>query len=594
MKNWLLFSFLLTILAPAVWAAEKNNCDDAFLGVYSKPVSEEKAEILGLTNSYGHYVTRVLGNTAAESAGIRPFDYIYGLNEKTFEEEADLSDRLRDFRPGDEVDILIFRDQQPMRIPVVLTSRDQADYDSPSRKAFLGVSPAASNGPSAEGVQIKVHGNSVAEQIGLQDGDRITAINGFRVVDWQDVKTAIEMTPVESTIEVAYNRDGQPYNAAGLVGPEPRKRYAGYPCGNCPEESVAPSLGARVFLGIYLGEMNPEKAAKLGFENKYGIYVKKVIPQTAAERAGLQPFDYIYGIDEYRMGEEQSLGMVLSRYEPGQEAEILFIRQGKERSAATTFGRREEAMEDMDSDPCEEPFLGVRSNHRARAERGVGISVVSNSTASDMGLQDGDIITAINGYPLIDWSDLGTAVDNTKVGTPIKIEFKRGTETLTLSRNIQSKCDRKNNSGSQDFDFDFDYDYDEPDFGFDFNPEDRPPLRNVRVEMKPMTKDDAREVKEKFGLDMPVDNNLRISSLQLFPNPSNGMFNLKFNLPDQEDTSIRIFNSAGRLIYRYDLMDFQGEFQDGIDISQNGPGVYFLEVRQKNKTVTRKVILTKS
>ncbi|MEM1220930.1 MAG: hypothetical protein AAGH79_18560, partial [Bacteroidota bacterium] len=49
--------------------------------------------------------------------------------------------------------------------------------------------------------------------------------------------------------------------------------------------------GESAFLGVRSDDISREKAKKLGFSNYYGDYVTKVIKNTAAEKAGIQPND---------------------------------------------------------------------------------------------------------------------------------------------------------------------------------------------------------------------------------------------------------------------------------------------------------------
>ena len=115
-------------------------------------------------------------------------------------------------------------------------------------------------------------------------------------------------------------------------------------------------------------------------------------------------------------------------------------------------------------------------------------------------------------------------------------------------------------------------------------------MDRIQVSMEDMDENEAEEMRER-GVDMPLINNLTIENIQLFPNPNRGMFRLEFDLPQQGETSIRVFNSEARLIYSFDLGQYQGTFSDDIDISQNGPGAYFLEVRQGNTSMVKKVLL---
>jgi len=111
------------------------------------------------------------------------------------------------------------------------------------------------------------------------------------------------------------------------------------------------------------------------------------------------------------------------------------------------------------------------------------------------------------------------------------------------------------------------------------------------IKMEDVTKKEADDMKKKVGVDMPVINNLQIEKLNIFPNPNDGVFNLMFDLPNQGQTSIRIFNSTGSLIYQNDMQQFSGLFKDRIDISNRAKGIYFLAVEQDGKSITKKVIL---
>ena len=330
------------------------------------------------------------------------------------------------------------------------------------------------------------------------------------------------------------------------------------------------------FLGIQSTTISGDKARKLGFENAYGSYVTKVLPGTAAEAAGVQPFDYIYGIDALRTGEKQSLTAILRRFEPGDRVELYLVRDSRRLTLPATLGRRSD-VEPEGGDECDEPFFGVRQDHGYRPERGVGITVVPNSTAEAMGLQQGDVITAINGHPIIDWQDLSTAIDHTKVGQSLTVEYRRDGRQRQGSRPIGSRCDIAE---------DADYNFDDALYG-----DRRRKLSDVKVSLQDPGSEELRTLQARYGIDLSGANPLRIEELNLIPDASTGLFRLQFNLPQRGPTRIRLFNETGRQIYHYDLDSFSGAFSDEVDIAQNGIGSYFLEVRQNNRSAVRKIIL---
>jgi hypothetical protein len=70
----------------------------------------------------------------------------------------------------------------------------------------------------------------------------------------------------------------------------------------------------------------------------------------------------------------------------------------------------------------------------------------------------------------------------------------------------------------------------------------------------------------------------------VFPNPSNGKFNLKANT--QGEYFIRIYNLDGNLVMSRTL----GNSNEIIDLNGQSGGVYLLEVVADNKRYLRKLV----
>lgn len=80
-------------------------------------------------------------------------------------------------------------------------------------------------------------------------------------------------------------------------------------------------------------------------------------------------------------------------------------------------------------------------------------------------------------------------------------------------------------------------------------------------------------------------------NLEYYPNPGNGRFTLSFSLEKKGDTTVRIFDPAGKEVYAETLKDFSGEYLNRLDISQKGKGTYLLKITQDGKSVSRKVVV---
>lgn len=352
----------------------------------------------------------------------------------------------------------------------------------------------------------------------------------------------------------------------------------------------------RAFLGVNYTKLSKKKAKKLNIDNPYGSYVTGVVPNTAADKAGVEVFDYIYGIDEYRVGESQSMGRILSKYKAGDAATLHLIRKGNIKKLDLTFGRKSNTQATK-RNKCDDPFFGIQKSHKAPAKNGIRVSIVNHSTAKDLGLLNGDIITAINDYPMIDWEDISAAIHQLDVGETIKVTYERNGNKMQGSKAIKSYCDNQ-----RDRNKDFEVDSDENDFDFESKENEHRAGRSARIRtlkglditLTAISSAEANKMQTQHGIKIPTINTLSINALKLYPNPLKGMCRLSFDLPQSGHTSICIYNRQGRKIYEYELDDFSGTFIDEVDILQNGEGAYFLEIRQDGKSKSQKIILQKS
>ena len=554
----------------------------AYLGVKTNQISKNKAKILGFDNPHGSYISKVIGNTAAEKAGLQAFDYIIAINDQELSRDRKLGNILRKYDAGEEVSVHFYRQGKKMQKMVKLGSRGDRDYDSDEdeEEAFLGINKHKDNKNNDLGVKVNIINHSTAHEMGLMNGDLITHINGTKMVDWSDINTAINNLKPGEPITVNYQRAGNEFKKVGTI-----RSYKE------TNEIREEKKRNKAFLGINYSTLSKAKAKKLGFDNPYGSYVTSVIKNTAAEKAGVQAFDYIYGIDEYRAGESQSLGTILSKYSAGDEAELHLIRKSQIEKLAVTFGRKSD-KKSSNRDKCDDPFFGIQKSHKAPAENGIRVTIVKNSTAKELGLQNGDVIKKINGYKMVDWDDISAAINQLQVGDDITVDYERNGQAMKGTKPIKSYCDTK---GKNQLNFDQNW-----DFSFNWDDDDDRPRRaemrdisGIEVEMQDMSKEELEQMRNQHGVEMPTVNNLKIEALQLYPNPNEGLFNLSFELPEREETLIRIYNEQARAIYEYELGEFSGDFSDQVDISQNGTGTYFLEIRQGKKAMTQKIILKK-
>lgn len=112
----------------------------------------------------------------------------------------------------------------------------------------------------------------------------------------------------------------------------------------------------------------------------------------------------------------------------------------------------------------------------------------------------------------------------------------------------------------------------------------------VRIEIKMEDPDEAElDMLRESGASL--NNSLELDALSFYPNPSNGQFALSFQAPEEGNLNIEVRDLQGRTIYEESASDFNGIYQNNIDISGESAGVYFLTVTLNGRSMTKKLVM---
>ncbi|NNF58877.1 MAG: PDZ domain-containing protein [Rhodothermaceae bacterium] len=102
---------------------ENGTVDRSFYtGLNVQPVNRNLAQALDLPEARGLIVRSVDPDSPAESAGLRPYDVIVAINGEPVATNADVRQRLVDFRAGDQVRVGVIRDGRALEVPILLAS----------------------------------------------------------------------------------------------------------------------------------------------------------------------------------------------------------------------------------------------------------------------------------------------------------------------------------------------------------------------------------------------------------------------------------------------------------------------------------------
>jgi S1-C subfamily serine protease len=102
---------------------ETGKVSSAYLGIGTTDLSPEDAERFGLPVESGAIVEQVEPGSGADAAGVRRGDIIVRLGNDPIDNAGDLFGALRDYQPGDTVELTVFRDGEELTLDVTLGER---------------------------------------------------------------------------------------------------------------------------------------------------------------------------------------------------------------------------------------------------------------------------------------------------------------------------------------------------------------------------------------------------------------------------------------------------------------------------------------
>lgn len=89
----------------------------------------------------------------------------------------------------------------------------------------------------------------------------------------------------------------------------------------------------RGYLGVNVVEVTDDVAKQLGLEEPMGIYIARVIPDCAADRAGMRQGDILLKVNNMDVNSYASMMEEVALFNPGDEVDVEYLRDGKTRTA---------------------------------------------------------------------------------------------------------------------------------------------------------------------------------------------------------------------------------------------------------------------
>ena len=172
------------------------------------------------------------------------------------------------------------------------------------------------------------------------------------------------------------------------------------------------------WMGIQLTDVVDSYKAELGVKNKNGVLAAQVYLGSPAAKAGVQAGDYIIALNGKDVKSSDQLVREVGDLPVGQKAVFTLIRGGKQMTVTAIVEERTDATV-TDSSKLWPGFIAAPVTPEIRKElklnskvNGVAVaSVQAKSPAATLGLQVGDIITAVNGQEVKEIKDFYATMD---------------------------------------------------------------------------------------------------------------------------------------------------------------------------------------
>jgi S1-C subfamily serine protease len=231
---------------------------NGWLGLYTQTVDKDLKEAFKLDSDHGVVINRVMPNSPADKAGLKPGDILLSLEGTNLTTSEQLAELVGDHNSGDRVKLEVLHNGKPETIFVELGERQnnssRAFMDQlsqlPSPRVFsksyrfsqtdvadtyIGVNLESINSQLGEyfgvsegkGVLVtEVLEDSPAAKAGLKVGDVIVAMNGKDISDPSDIQDAVREAKKGDKLDISFLRNKSKMDLAVEVAARPDNMYS--------------------------------------------------------------------------------------------------------------------------------------------------------------------------------------------------------------------------------------------------------------------------------------------------------------------------------------------------------------------------------
>ncbi|MEZ9461969.1 Do family serine endopeptidase [Vibrio splendidus] len=187
----------------------------------------------------------------------------------------------------------------------------------------------------------------------------------------------------------------------------------------------------RGMLGVQGGEVTSELAEALGYESSKGAFVSQIVPDSAADKAGLKAGDVIVSINGKRIDTFSELRAKVATLGAGKQIELGVVRDGKNMTFDVTLG--ESTNSKTQAEKLHEGLAGAELTNTTDSDSTTGVkvsSVAQGSPAETYQLLKDDIIIGVNRQPIKNLAEFRKILE--KQPGVLALNIQRGDRTIYL------------------------------------------------------------------------------------------------------------------------------------------------------------------
>ena len=205
---------------------------------------------------------------------------------------------------------------------------------------------------------------------------------------------------------------------------------------------------SRGWLGVLIQDVTRELAESFDMDKPMGALVARVMPDSPAEKAGMQVGDIIIRFNGKPVEKSSKLPPMVGSASIDRPAKVVVLRAGREVTISVNIGELpDEQLAMLDNEPQPEPdeketVLGLvvsnltqkQRNDLGIAEGGIIVEEVKEGPARAAGIRVGEVISMIGSHRVMDVDDFTQRVEELPKERPVAIlvQQKEGSRWLTL------------------------------------------------------------------------------------------------------------------------------------------------------------------